>query len=164
MPPRQARIARVHDALRAAEVAFAPRQLRENTATATLAAAALGCRVAQIAKTIVFRTAAAEAKAEGAVLAVLCGDDRVAVEQLAALAGAPLHKADAQFVKRHCGFEIGGVAPLAPLQPVRVFLEQRLQRFETIWAAAGSAYAVFGIAPADLCRASGGVFAAFADS
>ncbi|MCH9705732.1 MAG: YbaK/EbsC family protein [Proteobacteria bacterium] len=157
MSSRAERINRVHQALQQADVVFEARQLQDNTATSLLAAQALGCRVAQIAKTIVFRCK----QDNTAVVAVLCGDDRVDTAKLATLAGGAVGKADADFVKQQCGFEIGGVAPLAYPQPLTVFLENRLRRFDTIWAAAGSAYAVFGIAPDILQHASGAPFADF---
>ena len=146
-------------ALESAGVVFVLRELRDNTATAVQAAQVLGCCTAQIAKTIVFCTAAAEARA---VVAVLCGDDRVDVSRLAHLVAAPVKKADAAQVLAQCGFEIGGVAPLGYPKPLPVFLDNKLQRFDCIWAAAGSAYAVVGMAPAALQQASGALFAQFA--
>lgn len=159
MNGRQARVARVRDCLQDSGVVAKWRELRDNTATAADAARVLGCGVAEIAKSVVFR----RCNDDKPVVAVLCGDDRVDVKKLAAAAGGVLAKADAAFVKAHCGFEIGGVAPLAHSQPAVVVLEEKLRRFSTVWAAAGSAYAVFGISPDHLARASGAVFSAFSE-
>lgn len=158
MNRRSERVDRVHQALRQAEVAFETRELADNTSTAALAAQALGCAVAQIAKTVVFRSR----RDDSAVVTVLCGDDRVDLNKLTALAGE-VGKADAAFVKAHCAYEIGGVAPLAYPTPLPVFLENRLRRFRQVWAAAGSAYTVFSIAPDALQAASGGEFSDFAE-
>lgn len=167
MSGREQRIALVRQALEAAAVQFELRALAENTATSAMAAAALGCEISQIAKSVVFRAEGGDGgggsgAGSRAVVAVLCGDDRADTARLARLTGGSIHKADAAFVKSQCGFEIGGVAPLAHPQPLDVFIEQRLQQFERIWAAAGSAYAVFGLSPRALQQASGGQFAAFA--
>lgn len=164
MKGRGGRIARVREALAAVNAEFEARTLAENTATAALAAGALGCAEAQIAKTIVFRERGGGGGATP-VVAVLCGDDRVDVRALAAAAGCRLEKADAEFIRAQCGFEIGGVAPLGfshTVPVIPVFLEDGLWRFARIWAAAGSAYAVFGIAPDELRRVGGGRRAVFA--
>lgn len=169
MTDRESRIARVCGFLTQRGVAFDLRRLAENTATSAAAAAALQCDVAEIAKSVVFRqTSEGDDGCCCAVVCILCGDDRVDTSKLARLAGAPVQKADADFVKTQCGFEIGGVAPVAHCGAdgssanVRVFLEARLQRFATIWAAAGSAYAVFGIRPADLAACVQSDFSDFA--
>ena len=159
MNGRQARVSRVRHFLREAAVAADVRELQDNTATAADAARALSCSVAEIAKSVVFR----RCDNDTAVVAVLCGDDRVDVGKLAAVAGGKLDKADAAFVKAHCGFEIGGVAPVAHIEPAQVLMERGLRRFSQVWAAAGSAYTVFGAAPDGLARASGAVFADFSE-
>lgn len=163
---RESRIARVVGFLERSAVEFEVRRLADNTATAVQAAAALSCEVAEIAKSVVFRQPAAqgtsECAADIAVVCILCGDDRVDTKRLSALTGAPIQKADADFVKTQCGFEIGGVAPVAHQNTAQVFLEARLQRFPLIWAAAGSAYAVFSITPADLAHCTNTQFSDFA--
>ena len=157
MNGRQARIARVRSRLQASGVSFEWRELDANTATAPLAAEALGCPVAQIAKSVVFR------RDDSAVIAVLCGDQRVDTAKLRALIGAPLKKADADFVREQSGFEIGGVPPVDHPQSIIVMLEDRLRQHPVVWAAAGSAYTVFGVTPEDLAVASGGRFGDFAE-
>ena len=78
---------------------------------------------------------------------------------LVALLAGPVGRADAAFVKQATGFSIGGVAPIAHAQPGVVLLDSDLQRFGTVWAAAGHPHAVFAMQPADLPRLTGAVFA-----
>lgn len=156
---RQERVARVCEKLRGAGVEFELRELADNTSTAKLAAAALGCGVAEIAKSVVF----CRRRDNSPLVAVLCGDNRVDAKKLAAVAGGEADKADAAYVNLHCGFEIGGVAPLAHRRETLILMDAQLRRFGRIWAAAGSAHSVFGIAPDDLARAAGATVADIAE-
>ena len=70
-------------------------------------------------------------------------------------AGGRLGRADAAFVKDQTGFSIGGVSPVAHLNPPVTLIDQDLFRFEVVWAAAGHPHAVFPLAPADLVRWTG---------
>lgn len=149
MKGREERIARVEAALQAAGVAAEIRRLTQNTATSALAAAALGCEVGQIAKTLVFRRAD-----DAPVVAILSGADRASAEKLSAAAGGEVRKADAEFVKQKCGFEIGGMSPVGFPSGGMVFLDSGLRKFDIVWAAAGSAHAVFPASPDDLARAA----------
>lgn len=118
--------------------------------TAADAAAAIGCAVDQIAKSIIFRGENSGA----AILFLTAGGNRVDAGKAAAIAGEPLGKADAALVRAQTGFAIGGVAPIGHLNPIRAFLDPRLSGFATVWAAAGTPHHVFPIAPADLIRIS----------
>jgi prolyl-tRNA editing enzyme YbaK/EbsC (Cys-tRNA(Pro) deacylase) len=116
------------------------------TRTSADAAAAIGCSVAEIAKSIVFR-----GKASGqAVVVVASGDNRVSEAKVAAKLGEPLARADADFVRTATGYAIGGVAPIGYSQPVKLLLDETLQRFETVWAAAGTPFSVFPVKPDQL--------------
>lgn len=116
--------------------------------TAEDAAAAIGCALDQIAKSIIFR-----GQVSGrAMLFLTAGGNRVVDADAAALAGEPLGKADAALVRAQTGFAIGGVAPVGHLSPIRAFLDPRLRVFSTVWAAAGTPHHVFAIAPDDLIR------------
>ena len=107
--------------------------------TAADAAAAIGCTVDQIAKSIIFR-----GETSGrAILFLTAGGNQVDPSKAAAVAGEPLGKADATLVREQTGFAIGGVAPLGHLTPIRAFLDPRLAEFDTIWAAAGTPHHVF---------------------
>jgi prolyl-tRNA editing enzyme YbaK/EbsC (Cys-tRNA(Pro) deacylase) len=124
----------------------------QTTRTAEEAAAAIGCSVAQIAKSIVFRAA----PSGRAVLVVASGVNRVDPAKVAAVLGEALGKADAAFVREATGFAIGGVAPLGHCGPVVVFVDADLMRLATVWAAAGTPNAVFEATPAELLALAAG--------
>lgn len=127
-------------------------ELPASTRTAIEAAQAIGTTVAQIVKSIVFK-----GRQSGRALLVLAsGANRISEERLAALAGEPVVKADADFVRAETGFVIGGVPPLAHRQPLRTWIDQDLLQFDEVWAAAGTPRAVFRCHPRDLVRMSGG--------
>lgn len=126
-------------------------EFEQPTRTSAEAAAAVGCTVAEIAKSVVFR-----AKTSGqAVVIVASGENRVSEDKVSALVGEKLGRADADFVRESTGFAIGGVAPLGHSKPVKLFLDADLQRFERIWAAAGTPFTVFPVTPADLAKLTG---------
>jgi prolyl-tRNA editing enzyme YbaK/EbsC (Cys-tRNA(Pro) deacylase) len=132
-------------------------EMPDSTRTAEEAAAAVGCALDQIAKSIVFR-----AEDHGtAVLFITAGGNRVDPAKASALAGEPLGKADAALIRAQTGFVIGGVAPVGHLSPIRAWFDPRLMEFATVWAAAGTPRHVFKIAPGDLLRLSGAESADF---
>jgi prolyl-tRNA editing enzyme YbaK/EbsC (Cys-tRNA(Pro) deacylase) len=118
--------------------------------TAQQAADALGVVVGQIAKSIIFRRKSDDA----AVLVVTSGDKRVDEKKVEALVG-PLGRADASFVKTKTGYSIGGVPPIAHLTASVTLIDRELQRFDSIWAAAGHPHAVFCLSPVDLLQLTG---------
>lgn len=121
-------------------------EFEQTTRSSAEAAAAIGCSVAEIAKSVVFRC-----KSDGqAVVVVAAGDNRVCERKLAQLLGVKPGRADADFVRAATGYAIGGVAPLGHAQPLRILLDADLQRFERIWAAAGTPFSVFALTPAEL--------------
>ena len=122
--------------------------------TARDAAAAVGCELGQIVKSLVF-------VAEGrAVVALVSGADRVDTARLAAAAGAAAaRQATAAEVQQATGFDVGGVPPFGHSEKLETFLDRRLLAFEVVWAAAGAPDACFGVAPAELARLSGAVVA-----
>jgi prolyl-tRNA editing enzyme YbaK/EbsC (Cys-tRNA(Pro) deacylase) len=129
-----------------------------STRTAAEAAAAIGCSVAEIAKSLIFR-----AEPSGrAVLAIASGVNRVDERKLSALVGERIARANADFVREKTGFAIGGVPPLGHAEPLATFLDESLDGFETIWAAAGTPNAVFRVTPGDLLRLTGGTKGSFA--
>jgi prolyl-tRNA editing enzyme YbaK/EbsC (Cys-tRNA(Pro) deacylase) len=143
---------RVMRALRSANLAGSVVVLPDSTHTAASAAAALGCEVAQIAKSIVLRAVASDRP----VLVVTSGINRVDLRRVSALVGEPVEKASADFVRRRTGFAIGGVAPVGLAEPTLTFVDEDLFAHEVIWAAAGTPFSVFGMAPADAVRLTGG--------
>lgn len=136
----------------ALEAAGLDPQIRETelARTAADAASAIGCEVDQIAKSIIFRGETSGA----AILFLTAGGNMVDAEKAAQAAGEALGKADAALVRAQTGFAIGGVAPVGHLNPIRAFLDPRLQEFGTVWAAAGTPHHVFPISPAELQRLS----------
>jgi prolyl-tRNA editing enzyme YbaK/EbsC (Cys-tRNA(Pro) deacylase) len=129
-----------------------------STRTAAEAAAAIGCTVAQIAKSLVFR-----AETSGrAVLVVASGVNRVDEAKVGAILGEPIGRADADFVRAKTGFAIGGVPPVGHSQSPATLIDDALFAFEEIWAAAGTPNAVFRLTPADLLGLTGGIRASIA--
>ena len=122
------------------------REFDESTHTAAEAAAAIGCDVAAIVKSLLF-------EADDAPLLVLAsGTNRVDTAALGARLGASIGKADAAAVKSATGYSIGAVPPLGHPAPLRTVFDETLLDLAEVWAAAGSATAVFAIAPAELAR------------
>ncbi|WBU38573.1 YbaK/EbsC family protein [Homoserinibacter sp. YIM 151385] len=122
------------------------RVMTERTHTAQEAAEALGCRVEQIVKSLVF-------EADGAALLVLAsGPTRVDTAWLGEQLGTTISKADAALVKRASGYSIGGVPPFAHDERIRTVVDRELLGLEELWAAAGSDRSLFPIAPALLMR------------
>ena len=143
---------RVRDALAAKGYDFAVTRFPESTRTSAEAAAAIGCTIAQIAKSLVFRAA----DSDRPVLVIASGDNRVDTGKVAALLGEKIKRADADFVRARTGFAIGGVSPVAHKEPPLVLIDRDLLAHERIWAAAGAPNAVFPLAPGDLEALTGG--------
>jgi prolyl-tRNA editing enzyme YbaK/EbsC (Cys-tRNA(Pro) deacylase) len=135
---------RVGAALASAGVDAEIREFPEGTRTALEAAAAVGCEVGQICKSLVFRVG------EEPLLVVASGANRVDEARFGAT------KADAAFVRSATGFAIGGVPPVGHDRPIDTVIDEDLLRFDVVWAAAGTPRAVFAIAPAALVTVSGG--------
>ena len=127
-------------------------EFEESTRSAQEAADAIGCELGQIVKSLVFKTK----KSRAAVLVLTSGVNRVDEKAIRALVGEKLGKADADFVRESTGYSIGGVPPFGHSGPTQVFIDEDLTQYETIWAAAGTPFAVFPLAPDELIQASGG--------
>ena len=147
-------VERVRAALRAAGHADTVQAFPEGTRSAAEAAAAVGCDVAQIAKSIVFRAG------ERPVLVIASGANRVDMARVAAATGFHVKRADGGWVREITGFAIGGGAPLAHETPPVVLVDENLFRLDRVWAAAGSPMHVFETTPEELLRVSGGTRAA----
>jgi prolyl-tRNA editing enzyme YbaK/EbsC (Cys-tRNA(Pro) deacylase) len=124
----------------------------DSTRTAIEAAQAVGCSVGQIVKSLVFKGA----QSHKPVLALVSGANRVNEKRLASLVGEDIEKADADFVRQHTGFAVGGVPPLGHVAPLLAFIDRDLLQYDEIWAAAGSPHAVFRLTPDDLRSMTGG--------
>lgn len=127
------------------------RTFPEGTRTAVDAAAAVGCDVGQIVKSLVFRR-----ESGTAVLVVASGSNRVDEKKVEALLGEPIGKADANFVREQTGFAIGGVPPAGHKNPVETIVDEDLLRYDEVWAAAGTPRDVFCTTPAEIVRLTGG--------
>ncbi|HWU00991.1 MAG TPA: YbaK/EbsC family protein [Terriglobales bacterium] len=121
-------------------------EFSESTRTAEEAAAAIGCTVAQIAKSLVFRAA----ETNRSVLVVASGSNRVDEKKVARLIGEGIGRADADFVRAKTGFAIGGVPPIGHQEAPVVLIDADINNFDIIWAAAGTPNAVFKLTPAQL--------------
>ncbi len=143
---------RVQLALSAAGISARILQLPQSTRSASDAAATIGCRVEQIAKSLVFRCA----DSNRPVLIIASGLNRVDEQRASSYLKASIAKADADFVRSATGFAIGGVPPVGHDVPVETLIDQDLLQFDMIRAAAGTPHAVFSVDPEELVRATGG--------
>jgi prolyl-tRNA editing enzyme YbaK/EbsC (Cys-tRNA(Pro) deacylase) len=144
-------VERVRSALERAGVPAEIVELPGAARTARAAADFLSCEIAQIANSLVFRAEASDT----AVLVMSSGACRVDLARLARLLGEPIAKADAEFVRRHTGFAIGGVAPVAHGLS-KVFVEKTLAAHDELWAAAGHPHTVFRLSYPQLLGITGG--------
>jgi prolyl-tRNA editing enzyme YbaK/EbsC (Cys-tRNA(Pro) deacylase) len=129
-------------ALRVQEVlgpGFKVLEFDESTKTAADAAAAVGCEVAQIAKSIIFKAA----DTGRAVLVITSGINRVDEKKIRGLLGEKIERADADFVRNKTGFAIGGVPPIGHTTAPVVFIDRDLKLYSTLWAAGGTPNAVY---------------------
>ncbi|MCA1294590.1 YbaK/EbsC family protein [Paenibacillus sp. alder61] len=128
------------------------KELPENARTAQEAADAIGCEVARIAKSILFRLKGADRP----LLVIASGVNRINEGKIAALLQDELGKADADYVRKHTGFVIGGVPPLGHPGPISTWIDEDLLQYEEIWAAAGHPKAVFKLTPQELLQMTNG--------
>jgi prolyl-tRNA editing enzyme YbaK/EbsC (Cys-tRNA(Pro) deacylase) len=139
---------RVQAALEARGVHLSVVELPASTRSAADAAAAIGCRVEQIVKSIVFR-----GQTSGdPVLVLASGPTRIDERRVAELVGEPIAKADAAYVREKTGYAIGGVPPVGHLSVLRTIVDEHLLALDVLWAAAGTPHAVFRLTPDDLLR------------
>jgi prolyl-tRNA editing enzyme YbaK/EbsC (Cys-tRNA(Pro) deacylase) len=147
-------VVRVTDRLAELGATGSVKVLDGSARTAAQAAEQLGIEAAQIANSLVF-------SADGAPLLVLAsGGHRVDTAKVAALVGADsVDRADADFVRSHTGFAIGGVAPVGHPEPLRTLVDTALGQYDEVWAAAGHPHAVFPTTYDELLRLTGGTAA-----
>ena len=132
-------------------------ELPDSTRTAVEAAQAIGCSVAQIVKSLVFRGV----NSNYAILIEASGVNRVNEKNVAELVGEPITKADADFVREKTGFAIGGIPPVGHSSEMgAVLIDEDLLQYSELWAAAGTPHAVFPLTPDELIKISGGKIAA----
>lgn len=125
-------------------------EMTVSTKSAQDAASAIGVEVNQIAKSIVM-----QGKDSGTLyLFITAGGNRVSAERAAAALGEEIGRADAEAIRAHTGFAIGGVAPIGHLSPIYTVFDRKLADFSTIWAAGGTPRHMFEIRPSDLLAIS----------
>jgi prolyl-tRNA editing enzyme YbaK/EbsC (Cys-tRNA(Pro) deacylase) len=150
--PLKASARRVQEALAALGFGFEVRQFPESTRTSAEAAAAIGCVVGQIAKSLVFRARPSDRP----VLIIASGANRIDEQKLGRLIGETIERASADFVRETTGFSIGGVPPVGHSRPPVTVIDRDLLAFDEVWAAAGTPNAVFRLTPEDLVKMTGG--------
>src|SRR5216683_4811016 len=123
------------------DAGIAVKQFPAGTRTAADAARAVGCDVGQIVKSLVFVAAGRP------VVALVSGANRLDERRLAALAGEPVVKADAETAREATGYAIGGVPPFGHATDVPVYMDRDLFGYGEVWAAAGRPDSVFEIQP-----------------
>lgn len=124
----------------------------ESTRTAQEAADRAGCELGQIVKSLIFR-----GQSSGKPILVLTsGANRVDEKRIAAYAGEPIGRADADFVRTVTGFAIGGVPPIGHGQKMETYIDEDFLQYPTIWAAAGTPNAIFELKTNDLQKMTGG--------
>jgi prolyl-tRNA editing enzyme YbaK/EbsC (Cys-tRNA(Pro) deacylase) len=143
---------KVQDVLRERGFTSQVVELSDSTRTAKDAAQAIGCRVEQIVKSLIFKGK----QTSKPILVVASGQNRVNEKRLGELAGEPIARADADFVRQRTGFAVGGVPPVGHKEPLTTFIDEDLLQFSEIWAAAGTPFAVFQLTPAELQSMTGG--------
>ena len=119
------------------------KRMGESTRTAEDAANACGCEVARIVKSLIF---AGESSGD-LILLLVSGAHQVDLARAAEAVGEPLTRADANDVRARTGFAIGGVSPIGHLTAPKIWMDETLLEFETVWAAAGAPDAVFEVTP-----------------
>ncbi|PSP73961.1 prolyl-tRNA editing protein [Halobacteriales archaeon QS_3_64_16] len=128
------------------DLAIEIREFPGGAESAADAARAIGCEPARIASSLVFR-------ASGIVVAVASGATRMSEAKLTAARGVSedeVGMASPESVRETIGWSIGGVPPFAHDREEPVYVDETLEEFAEVWAAAGTPQAVFPIAPADI--------------
>lgn len=140
----------VQQALEQHHLALEVVELNASTRTAQDAAAAVGCELGQICKSLVFRSA------DTPILFLVSGKNQLNVTKVSADLGLPLEKADADFTREKTGFAIGGIPPVAHTTPITTYIDRTLLTYPEIWAAAGTPHAVFKLESRLLLTLTGG--------
>ncbi|MFH1993799.1 MAG: YbaK/EbsC family protein [Pseudomonadota bacterium] len=143
---------KVQEALKAFGLSCQIVEMQETTRTAQDAADALGCDVAQIVKSLVFKGK----KTQKLFLVLASGANRVNTKTLREVVSEPVQMAAADVVLATTGFAVGGVPPLGHTQKLKAFIDEDLLKHKEIWAAAGTPNAMFKLASSDLAKITGG--------
>jgi len=150
MPALKPAAQRVQDALAAKGLDSSVRHMPQATRSAAEAAAACGCSLGQIVKSLLFRGATSGKP----YLLLVSGANRVNEQGVAAVIGEALRRPDADDVREVTGFSIGGIPPLGHRTPLITLMDAALLDYDLVWAAAGTPDAVFPVAPDRLAAAA----------
>lgn len=134
-------------------------EMSASTRTAKDAANAIGCDVAQIAKSLVF----CDVESKATVLVITSGTNRVCLKKLDERLNLSLKQASPKLVKHVTGYTIGGVPPVAHLKPSQTLIDEDLKQYSILWAAAGSPFSVFSLTPNALAKLTRGAWADVAE-
>ncbi len=144
-------VARVVEAARNAGLQIEVERFPEGTRTAVDAALAVGCEVAQIVKSLVFR-----GRQTGRPVLVLAGGaNRVDPNKISRLLSEPVEMGDAAYVREKTGFAIGAVPPVGHAERPEAFVDEDLLLEDEVWASAGHTHVVFGLESTELVRLTG---------
>ena len=128
------------------------KNLSDSTRTSLDAARAIGCEISEIAKSILFRGE----KTNRPILVIASGGNRINEDKIKSLAGEPVTKADADFVREQTGFVIGGVPPFGEINEIVKLIDKNILNHKIIWAAAGTPNSVFSLTPENLIKITKG--------
>ncbi len=142
---------RVQDAATTLGLKITVVEMPESTRTAEEAAAACGCELGQIVKSLIFRGA----ESQKPYLLLVSGTNRVTEKKVAEELGERLERPDAAFVRDTTGFAIGGVPPFGHAHPLDCYMDRDLVAHEVVWAAAGTPKCLFSVDPGALSQAAG---------
>lgn len=142
----------VQEALSKKGLGFKVIELPSSTRTAQEAASTIGCEVAQIIKSLIFRTK----NTNKPILVLASGVNRVNEKLIEKEIGEKISKADADFTREITGFAIGGIPPLGHKQEILTLVDEDLLKLEELWAAAGTPNAVFNLHSKDLIKVTNG--------
>ena len=161
MPGQASTVARVVEAAAQQGVRLEVVSFEQSTHTAQEAAAAVGAELGQIVKSLVFVAPASDGPE--ACLALVSGVSTVDVPRLAAVLRVPrLRRSTADEARQLTGYNIGGIPPFGHVRPLRTVMDPALEQYPTVWAAAGTAKAVFPVEPLTLKRLANAIVAPIA--
>lgn len=141
---------RFHDAAVKAGLDIHITEMPDSTRTAEEAASACGCGVGQIVKSLVF-----SGRVSGSpYLLLVSGENRVNVGAMAKIIGEALDRPDANYVRTHTSYAIGGIPPLGFDAPIKTWIDADLLQYDEVFAAAGTPRCIFGIDPQKLAKAA----------
>ncbi len=118
-------------------------EFHETTKTSIDAAKQIGCKIGQIAKSLIFQ----KQNSSELILIITSGKNRVCIEKIEKIINNKIKQADPTYIKQETGFAIGGIPPFAHNKKITTILDITLKDYDEIWAAAGTPNSVFSLTP-----------------